>query len=92
MSRNRQIPETARPVEVEPVAIRVEVDDWIYRRSHGASPRGNGQWVFSTVHPDRMNYLIHTIHTSPNSAFGDAKREAVRIARGRGLSLLYVCP
>jgi hypothetical protein len=71
---------------------RIEVDDWIYRRSHGAFPRGEGVWLFSTVHPDRIDYLDHLIESRPNSTFSEAKREAVKIARARGLRVLYVCP
>lgn len=68
---------------------QVLVDDRDYVRNHGAKPRGRGQWAFSTVHPNRPDYLDHMLWES--GLFGEAKRAAQARAAGLGVSVIYVC-
>lgn len=72
--------------------MRIDIDDTTYSRNHGASPRGRGGWLFSTVDPRRSDYLDHLISTRCNQTFAEAKREAISIARIRSIDTLYVCP
>lgn len=67
--------------------VLVDVSD--YRRSHGSNPRGRGAWAFSTVNPrGGADVLKHVLWVTDSYAV--AKRDAIRNAAARGVSVLYV--
>ena len=59
-----------------------------YQFSHGKSPRGNGNWMFTVKFSDGTA----PIHTSVNGWYGDAKMEIVARFYGKAVSEIVVMP
>lgn len=61
----------------------IDVSTTKYELSHGHKPRGRGSWAFEIAG--------ETVWIPGSMTYGDAKREAVKIARERGEHRIKVC-
>jgi hypothetical protein len=71
----------------EALRVRVIVSD--YTSAHATTPRGEGNWAFCTVNPNRDDYLDHLIWKS--GRYTSARFEAVKEAAARNVGTLYLC-
>ena len=63
--------------------MTIEVSTTEYEFSHGHKPRGRGAWAFEIA--GAVTFIPGTL------TYGEAKREAVRIARERGVNRINAC-
>lgn len=78
---------------------KIEFDTSVYRRTHGAAPRGSGTWAFVM---GKVDYSFvdekdaqgrPLVYFAPGGvAFGYAKNLARQEAKRRGVSLVGVAP
>lgn len=60
------------------------IDTARFYRSHLASPKGRGSWLFENQAGDIV--FMH------NGTYTEAKRAAIKHATQHGIATLYVCP
>lgn len=83
--------------------IAPTVDTSVYRRSHGAEPRGFGVWAFVFATRTELGptaTLVDSLCDKPGLAwvmtqsltFGQAKKAALAEAKRRGANVVGVCP
>lgn len=68
---------------IKPSKVRVHTE--AYEFAHGKKPRGDGAWAFFPKGDNRMDAAIWT-----HGSYGQAKRDAQRIAGIRGIEDLIV--
>ena len=78
---------------------QVKIDTSVYRRSHGAEPRGRGSWAFTMGATDyqfvdqKDAQGRKLVWFAPSSSlFGEAKKLAIAEAKARGVTIIGVCP
>ena len=69
----------------------VEVCTTEYEFSHGHKPRGRGSWAFAFGHADAEPRWIHLNDNRFSLTYGDAKMEAIKLARAERVARIYVC-
>jgi hypothetical protein len=75
---------------LKPGQVIVETRDYV--SNHGANPRGEGNWMFSTKRPGSMGYLDALIPRDPMArTYGQQKKAAQVWAAAQGISVIYVC-